>query len=393
MSKYCKLVMVADNGNQGNNKFYEMIEENGQIKVTYGRIESSSTTIKKPLRDWDKIIRSKKKKGYKDVTHLVGVEKIDKPTKKKKILSDSHKIGRFFNRMVDYMNNRVDSTYSVKSENVTQAQVDEAQDIIFKLNRCDSKKSKKRFNELLLSLYTTIPRRMARVNDNLLPNISNVGKHLDSEQDNLDAMAAQVIQANKTPEPNESDKEVTILDELAITAKEIKSNKELKYITDQISKPIKGIFRVEKRRHSDVFRKWLKNPFNTNKKTRFLIHGTRCSSVIPILEQGLKIRPSGNFQFSGKVYGDGNYFSEVVSKSLNYTGYDDDKVLLIYEVHVGNPFVYEGWYRGNSFKLSYDELKKQGFDSTYVKAGNGLLNSEIIAYKEEQSRIKYIIWL
>jgi hypothetical protein len=83
----------------------------------------------------------------------------------------------------------------------------------------------------------------------------------------------------------------------------------------------------------------------------------------------------------------------VVAKSLNYTGYDNDKVLLVYEVHVGNPFIYEGWYRGNSFELTYENLQKRGFDSTYVKAGNGLLNSEIVIYTENQYKIKYIIWL
>jgi hypothetical protein len=66
-------------------------------------------------------------------------------------------------------------------------------------------------------------------------------------------------------------------------------------------------------------------------------------------------------------------------------------MLLIYEVHTGNPFIYNGWYRGNSFTLNYKELKSRDYDTTYVNAGNGLLNSEIIAYKEEQARIKYII--
>jgi hypothetical protein len=31
--------------------------------------------------------------------------------------------------------------------------------------------------------------------------------------------------------------------------------------------------------------------------------------------------------------------------------------------------------------------------STYVSAGNGLVNSEIIVYKEQQASLKYIIWL
>lgn len=38
-------------------------------------------------------------------------------------------------------------------------------------------------------------------------------------------------------------------------------------------------------------------------------------------------------------------------------------------------------------------ISNRDFDSTHVNAGNGLLNSEIIVYKEEQCRLKYIIWL
>lgn len=63
------------------------------------------------------------------------------------------------------------------------------------------------------------------------------------------------------------------------------------------------------------------------------------------------------------------------------------------EVHMGNPFIYDGWFRGNSFPLKYDELKKRGFDSTYVKAGNGLRNSEYIVYKSEQTHTQYLVWM
>ena len=170
------------------------------------------------------------------------------------------------------------------------------------------------------------------------------------------------------------------------------TNPQIAYLIKQLTgKKIEAIFDVSKSAEDAVFDKWLAK--QTNKTTSTLIHGTKCTSVIPILEIGLKIRPQGNFQFSGKAYGDGNYFSEKTDKSLGYTGYDKDMVLLVYEVHTGNPFTYDGWYKGNSFSLNYKELSSRGFDSTYVKAGNGLLNSEIICYKEEQCRIKHIIHL
>jgi poly [ADP-ribose] polymerase len=193
------------------------------------------------------------------------------------------------------------------------------------------------------------------------------------------------------------DKGMTILDEIGITMVPCSAEKEIQYLTKQIKDDgwqrvkIKQIFRVDKPGENKTFEDWVKA--QKNKDTRILIHGTKCESVLPILDIGLKIRPKGNFQFSGKVYGDGNYFSETMSKSLNYTGWGTDKVILVYEVHVGKPFVYDGWFKGNSFALNYKNLKDKGYDSTFVKAGGGLLNTEIIAYKEEQCRIKYIIWL
>jgi len=239
-----------------------------------------------------------------------------------------------------------------------------------------------------------IPRYMGNVRDHLLPNI-DIAKTLQQEQDNLDAMASQVAMYKKDDKPSKKVKKEskTLLDLLGINKMVAsKPGKDVEYLVKQLTgRKIEAFFELEKPKENTTFGEWLGK--QKNKDTRILIHGTKCTSVIPILEQGLKIRPTGNYQFSGKVYGDGNYFSEVCSKSLNYTGYDPDKVLLVYEVHTGNPFVYDGWYKGNSFTLCYKELQKRGFDSTYVKAGGGLLNSEIIAYNEEQCRIKYIMWL
>jgi poly [ADP-ribose] polymerase len=173
--------------------------------------------------------------------------------------------------------------------------------------------------------------------------------------------------------------------------------KEIQYLLDQstyyTSKKLRelniDVFKIVNEKEDKVYHK--KKEVLPVKDSRFLIHGTRNSSVLSIFEQGLKIRPSGNFHFAGKVYGNGNYYSETVAKSLNYTGNDKDKVLLVYEVLIGNPFVYSGWYRGNSFELSETELLKRGFHSTFVEAGNGLLNSEIIIYNEQQQRLAYLI--
>lgn len=391
---YKKLIMVTGDNN---NKFYEMIWDGGStFTVNYGRVEATSTTISYPYSQWDKKYREKVKKGYKDVTDFIAVTVEEKKPSSGYTKIAENSVHEFMELMRKYRDNLVSATYSVKAEAVSQKQIDEAQHIIdnlHKLVKADKKDKtwETSVNIYLTNLYTVIPRKMKNVKDNLIPKI-DLDDILEQEQDNLDAMASQVSNL-KPKKSKDKTKGITMLDELGITMTEGKVNKDIKYLVDQIKGGIKlhRIFDVNKPANDTMFNDWLKG--QKDKSTRVLIHGTRCSSVIPIIDIGLKIRPVGNFQFSGKVYGEGNYFSETVTKSLNYTGRDTDMILLVYEVHTGNPFIYDGWYRGNAFSLNYTELKKRGFDSTFVKAGNGLLNSEIIAYKEEQCRLKHILWL
>jgi len=376
-----------------NNKFYEMVYDgkSSTFQATYGRIEKTSKTISKPYHDWDSVYDEKINKGYTDVTKHTSTTISDVVDPIIEDITDK-KVNDFITLMKRYTDKLVSTTYSVKSTSVTQSQLDEAQKIINELTKLDKSKDENKINQLLVSLYVIIPRQMSKVQNFILP-VLDFDKAMIQEQDNLDAMASQVnMNVVKDFNIGKTDKKQSILTQLGIDMKSCTPPKEMDYLIKQLtSNKVRDIFEVKKSHEDKVFEKWLET--QDNKSTRTLIHGTRCTSVIPILEQGLKIRPVGNFQYSGKAYGDGNYFSEVVQKSLGYTGYDNDRILLVYEVHTGNPFIYEGWYRGNSFSLTYSELNKRGYHSTHVKAGNGLLNSEIIVYREEQCRIKNIIWL
>jgi len=391
--RYAKLIMVTT---ANNNKYYEMTWAGGSnFTVKYGRVESTATVLTYPYSMWNSKYNEKIGKGYKDVTDLVTVQVVKDKVKQDTLVDiKEKKVNDFLTLMKNYTDKLVSTTYSVKADAVSQKQIDEAQKLIDQLNKLDAKKTQD-VNNKLVELYTIIPRRMSHVSYYILPNIK-LDRTLQSEQDNLDAMAAQVslikpVTSKKAKE--DAKKSQTLLDKLGITMAEAKVYKEIDYLLkQQHGRKVNAIFEVNKTEEDKVFNSWLSK--QKNKSTRVLIHGTRCTSVIPILEIGLKIRPSGgNFQFSGKAYGDGNYFSEHMQKSLGYTGSDSDKVILVYEVHTGNPFVYNGWFNGNSFPLTYKELQKRDYDSTFVKAGNGLLNSEIIAYNEQQNRIKYIIWL
>lgn len=369
-----KLICVK--GGENNNKYYNMIK-NGDNTFTavYGRVNVSEVRHTYPMYLWEKKYAEKLKKGYNDVTNLSISASINGAT----INEENPEVDSFIKKMFLYTRDLIDKTYV--NDTATPQQIEEAQSLINEIMKLDNDRM---INSILEKLYVTIPRKMKKVKDCLLPNIDIV-KHLQNEQDNIDALRSNII-----IDTNKQSFLETINAKIDINSNDL----EFKYITKQISENrinFKKIFNVDKHKDSLEFNDFLSS--SKNKQTRYLIHGTRPSSVIPILKDKLRIRPSGNFQFSGKAYGDGNYFSEVVKKSMNYVGYEKDKILLIYEVHVGNPFVYNGWYTGNSFTLNYENLKKRGYDSTYVKAGNGLLNSEIISYNENQCRIKNIIWL
>lgn len=384
--RYNHLVMITS---ENNNKFYTMTYDgvSPNFEVEYGRVESSKTRQTYPFSKYDSILKSKIKKGYKDVTSLVSVEANKKTVFKKE--ADS-KVQQFVELMEKYRNNLVSSTYT-KASSATKAQVDEAQTILDELvaNKNSSDKIK---NDLLLQLYSVLPRRMSKVQDHLIPQIK-LEAILAKEQDNLDAISSSVDSTEYTQFDD------TLLTNIGLKMSFIEHLKvqEIQYLLDQPTyytrTPLRNlnidVYHIVNDRENSTYEK--KKETLPIKDSKYLIHGTRNSSVLSIFEQGLKIRPAGNFNFSGKVYGNGNYYSETVAKSLNYTGNDRDKVLLVYEVLIGKPFIYKGWYRGNSFELSEKELLKRGFHSTFVEAGNGLLNSEIIIYNEQQQRLAYLI--
>ena len=381
MEKFCKLILISENNN---NKFYTMHHDGKSdvVNVEYGRIDVTSQKTSFHISLWESKYREKLKKGYCDVSELVSVT----TTQELKQIGNS-KVAALIELLKRYRDNLVRNTYSVKATSITPQQIQKAQEILSDI-AVSSSFSEAEVNKKLISLYTTIPRNMNKVQHHLLPSI-DLNRTLQSEQDNIDAVKSSV---SVNTASTELKTDVTLLDVLGITVEECTDTTELDYLLKQsFGRKVEAVYCLNKASENETFDNWMQK--QKNKETRVLIHGTRCSSVLGIFQYGLKIRPSGNFQFSGKVYGDSNYFSMLFSKSLGYCGHDNDKMILVYEVHTGNPYTYKGWRRKekDDFDLNYQELQKRGYDSLFVEAGDGLLHSEICAYNEEQCRIKYLI--
>ena len=121
-----------------------------------------------------------------------------------------------------------------------------------------------------------------------------------------------------------------------------------------------------------------------------LWHGTKCSNLLSILKIGLIIPRSSSGHVTGRMFGDGLYFSDQSTKALNYatnfwgSGGSTRRIFMfLADVAMGKHYVPSGWSHN---------LPKRGYDSTFAKANkSGVRNNEMIVYRTNQANLKYLI--
>jgi poly [ADP-ribose] polymerase len=119
-----------------------------------------------------------------------------------------------------------------------------------------------------------------------------------------------------------------------------------------------------------------------------LWHGTKDVNLLSILKNGFIIPRSGSgVQITGRMYGDGVYFSDQSTKALNYAGgfwggqASQRPFMLLNDVAMGKQFMAQRPFSGGCPK---------GYDSTFAKAGSAVRNNEMIVYRLNQIRSKYL---
>jgi poly [ADP-ribose] polymerase len=399
MGKQVKLLMVTQ---QNNNKYYDMVDNgDGTLTVTYGRVDVTAINKTYPSYKWDSIYSQKLKKGYRDVTdmHLIPVSNGEV----KPVVGNS--IGaRLLARLQSFAKQSIAMNYKVSSESVTQQQVDEAQDVIEELAQLiiDLENSardwypqyRSEINEALLDLYHIIPRRMQKVQDHLSETKSEAKQIVDLEQKNLDVMAHQVKKnVLDTDEIVEPDPILTIRN---ATGEELQMIKNLMGYTNR---KIVNAYRVTNSDTQDIFDNDLSVAGITGRKTSSFWHGSRNENWLPILHNGLLIRPAGVVT-TGAAYGHGIYFADEFDKSMGYTsihgsrwayGNQNSAFLAVYKVRVGKQYKV-GW--GDRFTSMFNKrtIKDKGYDSVFADSTNSpLVNSEYIVYDSAQCTIEYLV--
>lgn len=122
-----------------------------------------------------------------------------------------------------------------------------------------------------------------------------------------------------------------------------------------------------------------------------LWHGTRAHNLLSILKGGLIVPKSGgSINVTGRMFGDGLYFSDQSTKALNYAhGYWDggsrDNLCYMFLADIGMGKQYQP-------QRPFSGVPPKGYDSTNVRGGTaGVLNNEMIVYRTGQANLKYLI--
>lgn len=118
-----------------------------------------------------------------------------------------------------------------------------------------------------------------------------------------------------------------------------------------------------------------------------LWHGSKIGNLLSILQKGFVVPPSNSAHVCGRLFGNGTYFANSSTKSLNYSyGYWDGTrnsncFMFLCDVAVGRYYV-----------PRYGESIKPGYDSLWAKAGqSGIQNDEIVVPNVNQINPKYLL--
>ena len=396
--EFAHLVCVTS---QNNNKYYDMrANGNGTFTATYGRIGVTATDKVYPMYKWPSIYNQKIGKGYVDKTENVRTTKLVKTEVEYKPIDDPDIRG-----VVEYLMSKARDTvkknYEIEASAVTPQMVAKAQAQINRLINMSGSLATSEFNALLLELFQTIPRRMAKVQEHLAESIADFGKILIREQRLLDVMASQVTKDAVTVE-HAGDGTVTALEAFGLIFTPV-TDKDVEVIKKNLSKECEPLYykawRVENKKTRDAFKAFTAGKGRITKK--LLWHGSRTENWWGILRSGLVLRPA-NVIINGKMFGSGLYFATRARKSVGYTslhgsywagGDSHFGFMALCDVAYGKPYnVYDNSGCNN---MTYEKLQRvaPGCSSLHAHAGSVLRNDEIIVYREDQVTIKYLVEL
>lgn len=434
VAEHIMLIMFDTKANS--NKFYEVtLTESGNIEAKFGRVGSGYQTSHKTggKSAFDKLIASKKKKGYKEaqveavsVDGKVSVKTnvIDVALKQIKYQDDLSRalIEEIARENIHNITSQTNIKYDtedglfktplgiVRKEAVVEAEG--ILDQIAGLLPDYGSSSGDRRQELEDTLF--------RLNEEyfmLIPNVVRNARetyYLIFSDKNLEAQRGickalfdtlELIEELKKRKENEAkpeiereeekvfDVEIGLMQDPAILKKissYYEESKNAMHGNQIMNSRVSRVYNVKLGSQQQPFADTSAELGNVH----LLWHGTRIANILSIMGKGLLVPSQSPGQKAGAMFGNGLYFANQSSKSLQYSdgmywaggsGRRNKIYMFLASVVVGKDYCPNGPTGGSG-------RPPAGYDSFWAKAGrSGVRNDEIIVFKGGQVRLDYLV--
>lgn len=414
-------MLLMNNAEGNNNKFYEMkLEDDDGVVIRYGRVGASGVTEHKGYGEptFEKVKNSKTKKGYREVDVVVS-EGGSAPASskggnlaeiaKRDIANGNTALHALLDRLATI--NRFQLLAASGGQiDIVDGEVKTALGVLIPLSSID--RAKILLSELggyvnvgdlgssyvntLQDYLTLVPQKLSHKRGWDKTFFSEFTT-FQNQHDLLEQLENSV--KNSKPVVRDESAEEKIERLFGYSLETVDDDAQFKRINDFYTKGINRVHVASNRKLHKIYK--MVNPekqavFEETAKrlgnVQMLWHGTRAHNVLSILKGGLIIPPTvgGGYTIAGRMFGDGVYFSDQSTKSLNYSagywgsgGYEKGNIFMLNaNVAMGKSYTPPG---------PMNRPPPAGYDSIYAIGGkSGVQNNEMIVPSLSQIHLDYL---
>jgi poly [ADP-ribose] polymerase 2/3/4 len=415
-----KQIFVKTDAKNNNNKFWEVtLYDNDDVHCRWGRVGATGQSKDFPGGGQKKVntkVKEKTKKGYQlqpgvnvpagGVTKVVGSQL--KTVAKKQIRSGGCKVA---GKLIDYLVqvNRHDITTASGGRltvdvnsglittdvgvAVTQDRLDKARDHLVALSNCITNKDLgsnafvSNLNDYLMCVPQKVPSKRGWEKIFLInqDGIQKQSSLIDSMESTLQAFSNAPIVTDGGKEEQVFNVGLALINDgkkIDRVRKLYQKTKQTRHSCHRLK--VKNVYTV----HIESMAKSFEKDGSKKSPVWELWHGTRAANVLSILKCGLVVPAANAAHCTGRVFGNGAYFSDQSTKALNYAyGYwggqqDNNCFMFLTDVGMGKYHTPSGPIR----------QKPAGFDSVYAVGGkSGVLNNEMIVSRVSQCNLTHLV--
>lgn len=438
-----EVMLITVNATNNNNKFYHVKydEASGTLTTRYGRVGNNGVSTTKPSsrREFDSVVRSKKRRGYQETAVLsttVSTEAANSSELGKVARhyltggnSSDQALIKLVDRLVKINKHAImersggqitvsdDGVLKTPLGIVSRDSLTAASKILDDLADFDPKNSKhiKKLEEYL----TLVPQKVTGrewskdfFEKNPMPQQRDFIKEL---RDSVTWYEDEMKVASK-PKDSEDDALEAYKNMFGFTIVSVDENSdEFKGIVKRYEKSKNDQHSASRLKVKRVFRlgvsdpdldKRLKDTAAALGNVKTLWHGTKSPNILSILRKGLIIPPvrGSSIVTTGRMFGDGIYLSDQSSKSLNYSaGYwggtqENNCFMFLAEAAMGWEFQpnRKGYsiFTTKALREAHTGSDENGrrYNSISVKGGTcNVRNNEMIVWNPDQVRLTHLI--